>query len=270
MTEPQVTMIECPDCGMPIRASREYECDPAKAIAIDRLMADLNRKTELAGALRCTCARLRKMRDAQKTLAGRLNARGDKLEGVLYRCRSRCEELEKERDKALTRCEELQSLLDVSMDGNQELWWRERQERDEAREWARKMKQQRDSLRAQLAKAECDLFYQKGVQVRAESMAGEIDDLRAQLATARNDALDEAGEATRFALFIRDMPFETIHHVSCIINKLKDSAGAYPADEISTVAEVQRDQVGRARQELECARVDLAINGIGSIRALKS
>ena len=210
MTEPQVTMIACPDCGMPIRASREHECDPAKAIhglsllrdhleeelgkmrgrcqeleaqrgkegelidimadvnfnlrarcetfeaergslvkerddtlqelgdmqlraytaeydrdevrkeraemqrqvwradaTVDRLIADLNRKTELAAALRCTCARLRNERDAQRALVGRLNTRGDKAEAELYTSRTelveerrRVERLTMERDEA--------------------------------------------------------------------------------------------------------------------------------------------------------------------------
>jgi len=230
MTEPQVTMIECPDCGMPIRASREYECDPAKAIAIDRLMADLNRKTELAGALRCTCARLRKMRDAQKTLAGRLNARGDKLEGVLYRCRSRCEELEKERDKALTRCEELQSLLDVSMDGNQELWWRERQERDEARQWAAKLYKENADLEATLAL--CRSAGHEISDIGFDALA-ENTSLRAQLAEARNKALDEAIEICENLRCNEGYPFLGAQFCVRDIRALKN-AGAYPADEIST------------------------------------
>jgi len=180
MTEPQVTMIACPDCGMPIRASREHECDPAKAIAS---------------------------------------------------LRSRCEELEKERDKALTRCEELQSLLDVSMDGNQELWWRERQERDEARQWAAKLYKENADLEATLAL--CRSAGHEISDIGFDALA-ENTSLRAQLAEARTKAFAQAiGIAGRL------YPHPSAAQLAIIqnIRALKDNADAYPADEISTVGD---------------------------------
>ena len=140
----------------------------------------------------------------------------------------------RERDKALTRCEELQSLLDVSMDGNQELWWRERQERDEARQWARK-------LYKDVRKWRTDAWEQEerkySVLSQLLDTEKEIADLRAQLDEARNKTLEEADRAVfkaMRAMWRQSIGVDVTRYVRTAVCALK-SAGAYPADEISTV-----------------------------------
>jgi len=66
-------------------------------------------------------------------------------------------------------------------------------ERDEARQWARKLYDENADLRRQLDKAEKDLRFNDAVaEVRAVSDADARDEAIKQ---ARNDALDEAAQA---------------------------------------------------------------------------
>ena len=151
----------------------------------------------------------------------------------------------RERDEVFARCEKLEAERDwariVGTDyrrlfsERRERCKKAEAERDEARQWAAKYGRENAKLHKfiELWKVEELLWDSERDEARAQSaidnvrmvgMADEIDDLRAQLAEARNKALEKASIAVRKALFIRDIPSETIHHVCFIINRLKEAS----------------------------------------------
>ena len=184
-------------------ANLRSRCEELEA-TIDRLMADINRKVELAGALRCTIARHRNERDEQKALAGHICTRYDNLEAELANLRSRCEELMQQNQAA-------------------EWWKREsvqmKTERDEARQWARKYKlayekqwkatsyHRREGLDWLSWGQEMDKIL-KGL--RAVNAA-----LRAQLAEARNKALEDVVSV------VRNMNFELSNREG-LVKRIRD------------------------------------------------
>ena len=164
--------------------------------------------------LRSRCEELEKGRDGLSLLRDHLEEELGKMRAKRNDAIARCEELEGQKQHLMTSCEQLRDMTDeiaAERDSYQRLanWAEGRREemeaeRDEAREWAKR--------RTRTAQGYKNAFE------RTNQTLGRF---RAQLASARNDALDEAKGAVHFALFIRDVPHETIQAVFRHIESLK-------------------------------------------------
>jgi len=245
-------MIACPDCGAPIQASKEHECDPAKAIRGLSILRD--HLEEELGKMRERCEMLEAERDKLQTDVDylRVDLRAWKADGHLWHM---CfldldsEELEAERDK-------LQA------------------ERDEARQWARKLYRkledqyeiarqeykENSQLRGRLNKMKAtwmeglDLWKRMRATIEQQrDRAGvENETLRAQLAEARNKALDEAIDVAG-----RLYPHPSAARLAIIQNiRALKNTGAYPADEISTGAKL-RATLAEAQKSKDDMALDL-------------
>jgi len=195
MTGRQVTMIECPDCGMPIQASREHECDPAKAIRGLSLLRD--HLEEELGKMRERCQELETALSAGNGvgLIGELRWQNSRLREERDHLRQRCEKLnamcielaedgakaESERDAAIQAHDDIEAVLCTVQLYVDAL----RNERDEARQWANRRTRtanergkKNDELRYRLT---CECGWEQHWQSRLNEHLKTQVDLRAQV-----------------------------------------------------------------------------------------
>ena len=141
-------------------------------------------------------------------------ARCEKLNAMCIELATDYAKAEAERDEARRICEELRVLLDERHQRYIGILDDVTAKRDDARQWARK-------FRAKSRGMEGDRDLWRALCRGADE---EVDRLRAQLAEARNKALRNASLAAQRALFIRDIPHETIKAVCAAIVGLQGNS----------------------------------------------
>ena len=162
----------------------------------------------------------------------------NQLEKELGKMRERCEKAEAEREQfrqfgitmsdGLASCAGAENAIAIA-----------NRERDKARQWAAKLYKENADLEATLAL--CRSAGHEISDIGFDALA-ENTSLRAQLAEARNKALDEAIERCENLRCNEGYPFLGAQFCVRNIRALK-SAGAYPADEISTVKACSIEEV---------------------------
>ena len=168
----------------------------------------------------------------------------NQLEKELGKMRERCEKAEAEREQfrqfgitmsdGLASCAGAENAIAIA-----------NRERDKARQWAAKLYKENADLEATLAL--CRSAGHEISDIGFDALA-ENTSLRAQLAEARNKALGEADRAVfkaMRAMWRQSIGVDVTRYVRTAVCALKNS-GAYPADEISTVAD-NNSQLADAR-----------------------